>query len=91
MKICFSRLDKMGDMILTLPAIKAIKINNPDYKIYVLASQNNIKILNGIKYIDEIIFIDTTSNFKYIWFQGSWLIICKDLVHFGKLIRNWRF
>ena len=28
-KICISRIDKIGDMILTLPVIKSVKIQNP--------------------------------------------------------------
>ena len=60
MKICISRLDKMGDMIFTLPVIKAIKINNPGIKIFVLASQRNVKVLKGLTYIDEIIEINTS-------------------------------
>ena len=31
--ICISRLDRMGDMILSLPAIKAINDSNPKIKI----------------------------------------------------------
>ena len=38
-KICISRIDKIGDMILTiLPVIKSIKIQNPSLEIHVLAS-----------------------------------------------------
>ena len=38
MKICISRIDKLGDMILTLPVIKSIKIQNPNSTIHILAS-----------------------------------------------------
>ena len=44
----------MGDMILTLPIIKSIKIQNPKFEIHVLASVFNAKVLINIKYIDEI-------------------------------------
>ena len=37
-KTCISRIDKMGDMILTLPVVKSIKIQNPKLEIHVLAS-----------------------------------------------------
>ena len=66
MRICVSRVDKLGDMILTLPAIKAIKISNPNIKIYVLASERNFSVLKGIEYIDEILVIDTTYKIKSI-------------------------
>ena len=48
-QICISRLDKMGDMILSLPAIKAIKMANPNTKIYILASTHNAKVLKQLK------------------------------------------
>ena len=39
-QICISRLDKMGDMILSLPIIKTIKLANPNTKIFVLEELN---------------------------------------------------
>ena len=62
-KICISRLDRMGDMILSLPSIKAIKIANPNTLIYVLASHRNAKVLKNLNYIDKMIVINTSSNF----------------------------
>ena len=44
MKICISRMDKMGDMILSLPAIKSLKDCNPNFIIDILASKQNAKI-----------------------------------------------
>ena len=58
-RICISRIDKMGDMILTLPVIKSIKTNNPNSVIHVLASKTNEKILKNIKYIDKTILINS--------------------------------
>ena len=49
MKICISRIDKIGDMILSLPVIKSIKIKNPQSKVHVLASDLNAKVLKNIK------------------------------------------
>ena len=63
MKICISRIDRMGDMFLTLPALKAIKIKNPNIKIYVLASHRNAKVLENLSYINKIIIINTSSKF----------------------------
>ena len=44
MKICISRMDKMGDIILTLPVIKSIKVKNPHFEIHLIASRTNLKI-----------------------------------------------
>ena len=49
MKICISRLDKMGDMILTLPIIKSLKSEYPNSEIHILASQTNAKVVKNIK------------------------------------------
>ena len=75
-QICISRLDKMGDMILSLPIIKSIKLANPNTKIFVLASQNNAKVLKNLSYIDKIIEINTDSNF---------ITILKNILSFRKL------
>tara|TARA_Y100000590_G_scaffold459148_1_gene615508 strand:- start:3293 stop:4285 length:993 start_codon:yes stop_codon:yes gene_type:complete len=53
----------MGDMILTLPAIKGIKLANPNAKIFVLASEKNSFVLKKLNFIDKIITIKTKSNF----------------------------
>ena len=66
-KICISRLDRMGDMILSLPSIKAIKIANPNTLIYVLASHRNAKVLKNLNYIDKTIVINTSSNFSALF------------------------
>ena len=54
MKICIERSDRMGDMILTLPVIQAIKEKNPHAIIHVIASQKNIKICKQYSLIDKI-------------------------------------
>ena len=66
MKICISRIDRMGDMILTLPVIKSIKIQNPNSEIHVLASEKNAKVLKNIKYIDKILLIGLNLS-SFIW------------------------
>ena len=75
-KICISRLDKMGDMILSLPAIKAIKVANPNIYISVLASSQNAKVLKGLDYIDKINII----NNKVDYFD-----ICRNLLNIRKI------
>ena len=66
-QICISRLDKMGDMILSLPIIKAIKVANPSTQICVLASHRNAKVLKGLNYIDKTIVINTSSNLSAVY------------------------
>ncbi len=54
MKICIERSDRMGDMILTLPVIQAIKEGNPQAKIHIVASKKNLKICKKFSLIDKI-------------------------------------
>jgi len=54
MKICIERSDRMGDMILTLPVIQAVKEKNPQAIIHVIASHKNIKICKQYSLIDKI-------------------------------------
>ena len=54
MKICIERSDRMGDMILTLPVIQAVKEKNPQAIIHVIASQKNVKICKQYRLIDKI-------------------------------------
>ena len=61
-KICISRIDRMGDMILTLPVIKSIKTQNPSSEIHVLASTHNAKVLKNIKYVDKVLLIGSITN-----------------------------
>jgi len=62
MKIGIIRIDKMGDMILTLPIIKAIKMASPSTKIHVFGSKRNIKVIEHFKYIDKIFNLDKKNN-----------------------------
>ena len=68
MKICISRIDRMGDMVLTLPVIKSLKIENPNSEIHILSSNINFKIVKDLKYIDKIYIIEKSviSFFKEI-------------------------
>ena len=61
-KICISRIDKIGDMILTLPVIKSVKIQNPNLEIHVLASTYNAKVLKNIKYVDKVLLIGSNTR-----------------------------
>jgi len=61
-KICISRIDKIGDMILTLPVIKSIKIQYPNIEIHMLASTYNAKVLKNIKYVDKIFLIGSNTR-----------------------------
>ena len=88
MKICISRIDRLGDMILTLPVIKSIKIQNPNSEIHVLASEKNAKVLKNIKYIDKILLIRLNLS-SFIWMLNQIQKTKYDLfINFKHLLWN---
>ena len=60
MKIGIIRIDKMGDMILTLPIIKSIKAFDSSIEIDIFGSDKNTKILKNFQYIEQTINVDRT-------------------------------
>ncbi len=63
MNICIIRIDRMGDMVLTLPIIQAIKSANPLIKIDIIASDKNKKILENFKYVNSIFVLKNNQIF----------------------------
>ena len=60
MKICITRIDRMGDMILTLPIIKGLKILDKSNVIHVIVSDRNYKIAKHFNYIDKIYLLSSS-------------------------------
>lgn len=56
-KILIFRYDVIGDMIVSLPSFNLIRLNCPNAKISVLASEMNYILLEGNSDIDEIIIL----------------------------------
>ena len=54
MKICVVRIDKMGDMLLTLPVIKGLKKLDEKNIVDVVCSESNFKICNKVSIINNI-------------------------------------
>jgi len=53
--VLFFRYDRIGDMVITTPVFRELKLAYPDVKITVLASKVNADVLLNNLYIDEII------------------------------------
>ena len=58
MKICAVRIDKMGDMILTLPVIEGLKKSNNRNIIDIVCSENNFKVCNKISIINKVFLLN---------------------------------
>lgn len=56
--ILIVRTDRIGDVVLTTPAIKAVRNNFPDAKITVLLSPVTLDLLQGVDFVDDFIVDD---------------------------------
>jgi ADP-heptose:LPS heptosyltransferase len=52
--VLFFRYDKIGDMVVSSPVFRALKVARPDVKICVLASLTNADAIKYNPYVDEI-------------------------------------
>ena len=51
----FLRYDRIGDMLISTPVYRALKLARPDSKIFVLASEANKEVLIDNPYVDKVI------------------------------------
>ena len=49
------RTDRVGDFLLTLSLIKIIKINHPESKITIIASEKNFDYIKTFKVVNNVI------------------------------------
>ena len=66
-KILFVRIDRIGDMVLSTPAIKALKQAYPWSEVTVLASPSNKDVLRHNPNIDRIMVYDKRLRFHEKW------------------------
>jgi len=73
--ILIVRTDRIGDVVLTTPAIKAVRQAYPAARISVLVTPATYDLVNGNPYVDEILIDDRKSRHK-------------DLVGFVRLTKD---
>ena len=61
-KALFIRIDRIGDLVLSTPALKAFKYYFPDCELSVLASKSNHPVLLNLPYVDNVITYDHDLN-----------------------------
>ena len=66
-RILIVRMDKIGDLVLSTPVIKAVRDAYPDSHIAVLVRPYTREIIEGSPYIDEVITYDKTKGWKAIF------------------------
>ena len=52
--ILFLRYDRIGDMVITTPVFRELKLFIPEIKITVLASKANQSVLTNNPYVDDV-------------------------------------
>jgi heptosyltransferase-1 len=72
-KILFVRLSSLGDLILTLPTLKAIKDRYPQTYVAWLVQETFQDVLTGNPYLDEIIPVDLLSVTDKYATPATWL------------------
>lgn len=73
MKILIIRLSSIGDIILTTPILKQLKLKYPNITIDFLVMKNFKDSISGLIYIDNLIVFDKEKNDSL-----------RGLIHFGK-------
>lgn len=72
-RILIARTDRIGDVVLSLPAIKAVRSEFPDAHIAVIVQPRIDDLLKGNPYIDEIIVYDKNKRHKGIFKNISFI------------------
>ena len=61
MRLLISRIDAIGDVCLTLPAIGWLKENHPEFTVTFLVQSYSAPIAKSCSWIDEVVVLDKTS------------------------------
>ena len=62
-KILFIRRDNIGDLVLTTPAIYAVRAKLSDAKIGVLANSYNMEVIENSPNVDELYVYEKAKHF----------------------------
>lgn len=65
--ILIVRTDRIGDVVVTTPAIKALRLAYPRSRISILISPKTYDVVNGNPYIDDILVDDRQGKHKYVF------------------------
>jgi ADP-heptose:LPS heptosyltransferase len=84
-KILFLRLDHIGDIICSLPAISIIRKKYPDAHISILVSLEGEALLRHSPFVDEVLV------FRSNWFSRTTVLDMDEYFQILSLLRNRRF
>lgn len=77
-RILVLRMDMLGDIVLSLPAIKALKDSFPEAQISVLVKKSFSSLLKNLDYIDEI-----------IGYSSEWTVMRK--INFFRMLKKRKY
>ena len=84
--ILLIRLKAIGDVVLTLPAVNAVRQNFPDAKITFLTSKENASLLQGFREVNEVIALDRAALRS-----GNPLKVLPDLFQLLRRLRSGKY
>ncbi|MFQ6672478.1 MAG: glycosyltransferase family 9 protein, partial [Candidatus Tectimicrobiota bacterium] len=84
-RILVIKLKKIGDVVLTVPALRAVRETYPEAHLAVLVNSGTETMLEGLAWIDEILVFDRRSK------QGPWWRRAAHQLAFAQSIRRRRF
>ncbi len=64
-KILVVRYRFIGDMVLTVPFLRNLRYNYPDWQIDMLIAPNSGEVIDNCPYVNNFIYFDTTRKHKY--------------------------
>ena len=79
MKIIFLKRDKLGDLLLTTPALQLLKQTLPDIKLTVVAPESSGWILKDAPFIDQLYIYPQPKSFTL---KGIILLFTQALIFF---------
>jgi ADP-heptose:LPS heptosyltransferase len=66
--VLFIHSERIGEFLLSLPAIKIFRANHPETKIYLMANKENIELIRQVDFIDY--FVDCAEYYQSK--RGTW-------------------
>ena len=84
-KVLFFRYDRIGDMVITTPVFRELKLFIPEIKITVLASKANQSVLTNNPYVDDV-FVNHKNSFlndfqTLFWLRKKKFDVCVEFDH----------
>jgi|GEM_PF-1067756 len=66
-KILCIRSDRLGEFLLSLPAIKLLKLNYPQAQILLACQEQNARLIEGIGFIDRLVPFQSTETLRDVF------------------------